>query len=110
MNENERHDSLDKIRSVAAKRQLFLTHAVHQMSRPERMITTSEVQSVIERGEIIEKYPEDPRGFSYLLLGHGKGGRPIHVVCAPKEDYLAIITAYLPDPREWSDDFKERNT
>ena len=74
------------------------------------MITTSEVQSVIETGEIIEEYPEDPRGYSYLLLGHGKGGRPIHVVCSPKGDFLAIITAYLPSPREWSDDFSERKT
>ena len=107
---NDRNDNVNKIRLVAAKRRLFLTHAVHQMSRPERMITTSEVQSVIESGEIIEEYPEDPRGYSCLLLGHGKDGRSIHVVCAPKEDYLAIITAYLPDRREWSDDFKERKT
>ncbi len=32
----------------------------------------------------------------------------IHVVCAPREDYLAIITAYLPEAEEWSDDFKKR--
>jgi hypothetical protein len=107
---NERNDIPDKIRSVASKRRLFLAHAVHQMSRPERMIKASEVQSVIEKGEIIEEYSEDPRGYSCLLLGRGRDGRPIHVVCAPKEDYLAIITAYLPDPREWSSDFKERKT
>jgi len=107
---NERNDNLKKIRSAASKRRLFLAHAIHQMSRPERMITASEVQSAIEKGEIIEEYPEDPRGYSCLLLGHGRDGRPIHVVCAPKEDYLAIITAYLPDVHEWSNDFRERKT
>ena len=29
-------------------------------------------------------------------------------VCAPKPDYLAIITAYLPDPNQWADDFRRR--
>lgn len=55
-----------------------------------------------------EDYPEDPRGHSSLLLGHGDEGRAIHVVCGPKDEYLAIITAYLPDPTQWSADFKRR--
>ena len=78
------------------------------MSRPDRMISAAEVLSVIDHGEVIEDYPEDSRGHSCLILGHGQGGRPLHVLCSPKEDYLAIITAYLPVRHEWSDDFKER--
>ena len=31
-----------------------------------------------------------------------------HVVCSPKEDYLAIITAYLPDPEQWEDNLRKR--
>jgi hypothetical protein len=57
---------------------------------------------------VIEDYPEDARGHSCLLLGRGDGGRPIHVVCSPKDDFLAIITAYLPDETEWSSDFRNR--
>ena len=72
------------------------------------MITTAEVRAVIEQGEVIEDYPEDPRGHSCLMLGYGDGGRPLHVLCAPKEDYLAVITAYIPAENEWSDDFKVR--
>ncbi|MDL1936086.1 DUF4258 domain-containing protein [Candidatus Brocadia sp. AMX2] len=37
-----------------------------------------------------------------------KTGRAIHVVCSPKEDYLAIITAYLPDLRQWHTGFRKR--
>jgi hypothetical protein len=33
-----------------------------------------------------------------LLLGFGDNNRAVHVVCSPKDEYLAIITAYLPDP------------
>ncbi|MBW4602843.1 MAG: DUF4258 domain-containing protein [Calothrix sp. FI2-JRJ7] len=78
------------------------------MSRPERMISTAEIETVVMTGEVIEDYPEDARGHSCLILGLVQSNRPIHVVCAPKDDYLAIITAYLPDPNQWSSDFRRR--
>jgi hypothetical protein len=99
---------LSSIRAAAKKKILFLQHAVSQMNRPERMISPSEVRGVIRTGEVIEYYADDPRGESCLLLGKGDGNRPIHVVCAPKKDFLAIITAYLPDSKIWLYDFKER--
>ena len=99
---------INRIRMSASKRVLFLPHAVRQMSRPDRMIKPSEVRLVIEKGNVIEDYPEDARGHSCLLLGFGDENRPVHVVCAPKDEYLAVITAYLPDVNEWSPDFRER--
>ena len=78
------------------------------MARLDRMITTVEVESVIIEGEVIEDYPEDARGHSCLMLGFGRDNRAVHVVCAPKNEYLAIITAYLPDPDQWTPDFRGR--
>lgn len=78
------------------------------MSRPEKMITTVEIHRVINHGEVIEDYPEDVRGHSCLMLGHGEGDRAIHVVCSPKDEFLAVITAYLPDEAEWTGDFSVR--
>ena len=101
-------DILSLVQRVAAKRLLFLPHAIRQMSHPNRLITTSEIHSVVDNGEIIEDYPEDARGHSCLMLGYGEASRAIHVVCSPKDEYLAIITAYLPDTVEWSDDFRVR--
>ena len=72
------------------------------------MITTREVRSTVEHGVVIEAYKDDPRGASCLMAGYGTGNRVIHVVCSPKDDFLAIITAYLPDPNDWSDDFRVR--
>jgi len=72
------------------------------------MISTSDVRHVLEEGEIIEDYPEDIRGHSCLMLGKSADGRPIHVVCAPKDEYLAVITAYIPDEAQWSKDFRTR--
>lgn len=99
---------LEEVREAAQKKLLFLPHAIRQMSRPERMITPGEVEKVVVSGEVIEDYAQDPRGHSCLLLGFGEADRAVHVVCSPKDDYLAIITAYLPDPTQWSEDYKRR--
>ena len=99
---------VEDVREAAQKRLLFLPHAIRQMSRPQRMITPTEVEAVAVKGELIEDYPQDPRGHSCLLLGFGNGNRAVHVVCSPKDEYLAIITAYLPDPAQWSEDFRRR--
>jgi hypothetical protein len=101
-------DILKRVRDTAERRVLFLPHALRQMLRPERMIRREEVFKVIIEGRVIEDYPEDPRGHSCLMLGFGSEERPMHVVCAPKQDYLAVITAYLPDEGEWSRDFTRR--
>lgn len=99
---------IEHIRQAAKQKILFLPHALRQMSRAERMISTSEVKHVIEKGEVIEDYSEDARGHSCLMLGFADEERPIHVVCSAKEDYLAIITAYLPDLHQWEDNFRKR--
>ncbi len=99
---------LRQVRKAAAKRILFLPHAVSQMNAPERMIATWEVRAVVFEGIAIEDYPEDARGYSCLMLGYGDSGRPLHVVCAPKPDYLAIITAYLPSSTQWAPDWRTR--
>lgn len=101
---------LERVRTASAKKRLYLPHALRQMARPDRMIGTQEVRAVVEEGSIIEDYPSDPRGHSCLMLGFGDDGRPVHLVCSPKDDYLAIITAYLPDEQEWTDGFRKRRS
>jgi len=101
-------DIINLVLKSSARRIIYLPHAVRQMSRPERMISVADVRDVVQKGELIEDYPEDVRGHSCLILGYGMDGIPIHVVCSPKGDYLAIITAYVPDSEEWEVDFKKR--
>lgn len=102
-------DILARVHAAALQRVLFLPHAVRQMARSDRMIAPADVRGVVSHGEVIEDYPDDARGHSCLLLGFDAAGRPIHVVCSPSTVYLAIITAYVPDPRQWSDDFRTRS-
>jgi hypothetical protein len=102
------HNLLSQVQSKASQRILFSQHAIRQMSRADRMISTGDVRVVLQRGEVIEEYPEDQRGHSCLILGEDLGGRPVHVLCSPKDEYLAIITAYRPAKDEWTDNFKVR--
>jgi hypothetical protein len=82
------------IRDKARKKLLFLPYALDRMLQPDRRIDKEEVKRVVLEGEIIENYPEDTRGHSFLMFKMLE--RPLHVVCAPKDEYLAIITVYLP--------------
>ena len=77
------------------------------MARLTPIIARSEVEAVVLQGEVIEDYPEDVRGHSCLMFAAPEG-RAVHVVCSPRVDYLAIITAYVPEPADWSVDFRER--
>ena len=64
------------------------------------------VQTTLKK--IRENYPNDVRGYSCLIKGKADIGRTIHIVCSPKEDYLAVITAYIPSLKDWEEGFEER--
>lgn len=104
----QRQAFLDKVRGAAEKRIIYTEHALNEMNAEEEMISKGEVRQVIFEGEIIEDYPEDVRGHSCLMLAFTEKGRPVHVVCAPKEEYLGIITAYVPTEEKWEADFRTR--
>ncbi len=103
-----KQEFLVEVQAAARKRILYLPHALHRMTTKGEFITTRDVRDVVFKGSIIEDYPEDVRGHSCLILGTASDTGPIHVVCAPKDAYLAIITAYRPDQRKWYDDYARR--
>lgn len=89
------HKFYEVVMRAFRKKVLFTRHALDRMNAPERMIRKDEVYEAIENGDVVEDYPADPRGHSCLIEGNA-AGRIIRVVCAPKGEYLAIITVYIP--------------
>jgi len=64
-------------------------------------ITLSDLETAISNGEVLEDYPNDPRGPSCLVLGYSQN-RPIHIVCGYTHiKWIRIITVYIPKPPKW---------
>ena len=86
----------------------FTGHALRQMFA--RSVSVDEVKAVAERGEIIASYPEDRPYPSDLLLGFGRRKRPLHVILAYNEAERTayVVTAYVPDSKLWTEDYKRR--
>jgi len=75
----------------------------------QRNIRTDDVKNALTNGEIIEQYPTDYPFPSCLVLGYTLEGRPLHVVCGSNGTELWLITAYFPNPNEWTEDFRQRS-
>jgi len=59
-------------------------------------LTIAELESALTNCEVIEQYPEDPRGESCLAIGF-VGDKPIHFVCGKnRTEHLVFITVYSP--------------
>ena len=91
---------------IREKRYEISLHA--QQERLEDDLDISDVEAAIVHGEIIEDYPNDPRGASCLVAGQA-GIKSIHAVLgwARKRDgserVLRVITVYRPQLPKWTD-------
>ncbi|MDI6793994.1 MAG: DUF4258 domain-containing protein [bacterium] len=65
-------------------------------------IPFSEIDETVGNLELVENYPDDPRGPSCLVLGFTAKRNPIHFVCGNlEEEKILIITMYRPIPQKW---------
>jgi hypothetical protein len=80
-----------------------------QQERLEEDLDLAQIEAaIVGHGELLEQYPNDPRGESCLVLGF-VGGRPVHAVlgwakmAGGTEKRLRLITVYTPTPPKWTD-------
>ena len=75
-----------------------------ELEREAEGILTREIEEALlsPQCEVLEDYPNDPRGHSALVLGFTSRGQPLHAVLGlGQEDIIAVITVYRPEPDEW---------
>ncbi len=69
----------------------------------------SELEFVLLHCEILEDYPDDPRGESCLAVGFTPEGTSVHIVCGKNpSEHLILITMYIPTMPKWRNPY-ERN-
>ncbi len=61
-------------------------------------LTIKEIEETLLRGRVLEEYVDTGRGDSCLVVGFTEEGKPIHVICGKRGNWLVIITTYIPQP------------
>lgn len=98
---------IESIQTAVQQTGLNITlHAQKQMT--SRHIRVSEAREALlsADAQVIEDYPDDPRGPSCLVYGRALD-RELHVHVSYPPD-VVVITAYEPDPARWQVDLKTR--
>lgn len=102
--------TFERIRYLVARREIRISeHGYDELAQDG--ILARAVISGVEYGQIVEDYPEYPKGPCVLVLQRDQAGEPIHVVWGiPKgeESPAVVVTAYRPDPKRWTSDFIRR--
>ena len=83
------------IRKKVKKGEYDLSDHAHKERQVEQ-ITTEEIEKTFLKGAIIEKYPKDPRGPSWLVAS-----TKLHVICGFRAKQLLIVTVYRPKLPTW---------
>ena len=74
-------------------------------------ILVKDVVAGVSDAAVIKDYPEYPKGPCVLVLQRDHHGQPVHVVWGiPRNASLpaVLVTAYRPDPTQWSAGFTRR--
>jgi len=99
--------TIDEIRRLV-RTGLYEVSIHAQQERLEDDLDINEIEKALLEGELIEDYPNDPRGPS-CLVGGLAGAKSIHVVLGwatrkqQAERTLRVITVYIPGPPKWKD-------
>ena len=98
---------IEKVRKLLAQGRIALRFADHAIIEGRKDgLTTEDLETTVANGQVIEDY-----GARALLLHFTTGDRiPCHIVLeyVPKADEVTIVTAYVPDTKEWESNWKKR--
>ena len=76
-----------------------------------RSIDLDDVATGLATAETVEGYPDYFAGPAVLVLCSSPSGTPLHALWGLMKgttEPAVLITAYLPDPAQWSADFRIR--
>ena len=102
--------TLERVRELASRREVRISeHGYDELAQDG--ILARDVVSGVQSAEVLEDYPDYPKGPCVLVLQKDQDGGPVHVVWGVpkgKTSPAVLVTAYRPDPGKWSEDFRRR--
>ncbi len=103
-------DTLRRIQVLVASGDVKLSeHGYDQVA--EDGILARDVIAGIGDAEVIEDYPDYPKGPCVLVLQRDRDEKPVHIVWGVPRGETApavVVTGYRPDPDRWTGDFLRR--
>jgi hypothetical protein len=102
--------TLDQIKILVVKGAICISdHGYDELAADN--LFARDVVAGVPAAELVEDYPDFPKGPCVLVLQPDPDGRPIHVVWGiPKGEATpaVLVTAYRPAAERWSSDFRRR--
>ena len=89
--------SIAWIRERVSKNEYYFSKHGDQ-ERQNDNLTIIEVEEALLTGRILEHYDDTGRGASCLVVGFSDNGKPVHIVCGRRDNWLVIVTVYIPKP------------
>ena len=104
------NDTLERVRVLVARGEVRISeHGYDELA--EDGIFARDVVDGLPRAELLEDYPDFAKGPCVLVLEQDRDGKPVHAVWGipnGESSPAVVVTAYRPDPEQWSADFRSR--
>lgn len=102
--------TLSAVISLVARRDVRISsHGYDELAADG--IFVREVISGVADAQLVEDYPDYPKGPCVLVLQIDRGGMPVHVIWGIPKGAAApavLVTAYRPDRKLWAPGFLRR--
>ncbi|HYN77049.1 MAG TPA: DUF4258 domain-containing protein [Lamprocystis sp. (in: g-proteobacteria)] len=89
---------------VTAQRYRYSRHG--DKERQNDRLSLLEVEEALLSGRILEQYPDTGRGESCLVAGFADDGKPVHIVCGRMDEWMIVVTVYVPTPPKFKTPFE----
>ncbi|MXZ39104.1 MAG: DUF4258 domain-containing protein [Holophagales bacterium] len=102
--------TFDQIRTLVSDGNVRISEHAYDELAADGLLTREMVEGVSD-AELLEDYPDYPKGPCVLLLQRTRDGRPAHTVWGlpvGQTEPAVLITAYSPDPEKWEPGFRRR--